>query len=197
MLALHSHPGRSSATLRGKSLREILLCQKVPDPPANVNFTAVDQVTRPGSTARMRLAEHNANPVCAGCHKLTDPIGLTLESFDGAGTFRAKENGVSLDLSGSLSGSQFTGAQGLGKALHENPATPSCLVDKLYRSAVGRATGDDDAPFLEYLNAKFSTNGYRLPALMRTIALSRTFYAVTPPPAVAGSKARTDKEGSS
>ncbi|MEJ6010112.1 DUF1592 domain-containing protein [Novosphingobium aquae] len=197
MLALHSHPGRSSATLRGKSLREILLCQKVPDPPANVNFTAVDQVTRPGSTARMRLAEHNANPVCAGCHKLTDPIGLTLESFDGAGTFRAKENGVALDLSGSLSGTKFTGAQGLGKAFQENPATPTCLVDKLYRSAIGRATSDGEAPYLDYLGAKFAANGYRLPALMRAIALSRTFYAVTPPPAVADGKKSTKKEGSS
>jgi hypothetical protein len=197
MLAPHSHPGRSSATLRGKSLREILLCQKVPDPPANVNFTAVDQVTRPGSTARMRLAEHNANPVCAGCHKLTDPIGLTLESFDGAGTFRAKENGVALDLSGSLSGTKFTGAQGLGKAFQENPATPTCLVDKLYRSAIGRATSEGEAPYLDYLGAKFAANGYRLPALMRAIALSRTFYAVTPPPAVADGKTSTKKEGSS
>jgi hypothetical protein len=197
MLALHSHPGRSSATLRGKSLREILLCQKVPDPPANVNFTAVDQVTRPGSTARMRLAEHNANPVCAGCHKLTDPMGLTLESFDGAGTFRAKENGVALDLSGSLGGSKFTGAQGLGKALQENPATLTCLVDKLYRSAVGRATSEGEAPYLDYLGAKFANDGFRLPALMRAIALSRTFYSVTPPPAVADRKSRTKKEGSS
>ena len=149
MLALHSHPGRSSATLRGKSLREIFLCQKVPDPPANVNFTAVNETGRPGSTARMRLAEHNENPVCAGCHKLTDPLGLTLESFDGAGTFRAKENGVELDLTGRLDAAKFSGAPGLGQAMHDNPNVPLCLADKLYRSAVGLDQHLQDTTYLE------------------------------------------------
>jgi hypothetical protein len=180
MLALHSHPGRSSPTLRGKSVREIFLCEKVPDPPANVNFSIVqDAVHKPGSTARLRLAEHNDNPVCAGCHKLTDPIGLTLENFDGAGSFRAKENGAELDLSGSLSGKDFVGARGLGQALHDDPAVPSCLVEKLYRSAVGRAVPLAEEPFLEYLVARFEASRFRVPELMRAIAMSRTFYAVS------------------
>lgn len=182
MLALYSHPGRSSPTLRGKSIREIFLCQKVPDPPANVNFAVVqDAVNRPGSTARLRLAEHNENPVCAGCHRLTDPMGLTLESFDGAGTFRAKENGAELDLKGSLDGHDFQAATGLGQAMHDNPSVPQCLVNKLYRSAVGRDEAEEEAPYLEYLYGAFEANGYRMPELMRAIALSKTFYAVSTP----------------
>lgn len=180
LLALPSHPGRSSPTLRGKSLREVFLCQQVPDPPANVNFTAVDAVSKPGSTARMRLAEHNENPACAGCHKLTDPMGFTLESFDGAGIFRARENGAEIDLSGSLDGIDFSGANGLGQAMRDNPAVPACLVDKLYRSAVGRELAEAEAPYVEYLSVVFGANGYRVPDLMRAIALSRTFYSVAP-----------------
>lgn len=184
LLALHSHPGRSSPTLRGKSIREVFMCAKVPDPPANVNFSVVqDAVNRPGSTARTRLAEHNENPVCAGCHKLTDPIGFTLESFDGAGVFRAKENGADLDLSGSLDGKKFSGAQGLGSALHDNPSVPMCLTNKLYRSAVGREIADAEEPFLDYLSESFAANGFRVLDLMRTIALSKTFYSVSMPAA--------------
>lgn len=183
MLALHSHPGRSSPTLRGKSLREVFLCQKVPDPPGNVDFTAVQDATgTPGSTARIRLAAHNESPACAGCHKLTDPMGFTLESFDGAGTFRAKENGAVLDLTGSLDGTDFKGAPGLGKAMHDNPAVPACFSEKLYRSAVGREIAQAEAPFLEYLATSFGAQGYRVPQLMRTIALSKTFFAASPPP---------------
>lgn len=181
MLALHSHPGRSSATLRGKSLREVFLCQKVPDPPANVNFTAVNETGRPGSTARMRLNEHNDNPVCAGCHKLTDPLGLTLENFDGSGTFRAKENGVELDLGGQLDAAKFTGAPGLGQAMHDNPQLPMCLADKLYRSAVGRELTESEMPFVEYLTMAFEVDGFRVPDLMRRIALSKSLYAVAAP----------------
>lgn len=184
LLALHSHPGRSSPTLRGRGLREVFLCEKVPDPPANVNFSIVqDAVNKPGSTARIRLAEHADNPVCAGCHKLTDPIGLTLENFDGAGGFRAKENGAELDLSGSLDGKDFTGPRGLAQAMHDNPSAPSCLVEKLYRSAVGRDVATAEEPFLEYLYGRFEAARFRVPELMRAIALSKTFYAVAPLPA--------------
>ena len=183
LLALHSHPGRSSPTLRGRGLREVFLCEKVPDPPANVNFSIVqDAVNKPGSTARIRLAEHADNPVCAGCHKLTDPIGLTLENFDGSGGFRAKENGAELDLSGSLDGKDFTGPQGLAQAMHDNPSVPSCLVEKLYRSAVGRDVVTSEEPFLEYLYGRFEAARFRVPELMRAIALSKTFYAVSKPP---------------
>jgi hypothetical protein len=198
LLALHSHPGRSSPTLRGKSLREVFLCQKVPDPPGNVDFTAVQNaVSKPGSTARIRLADHNESPACAGCHKLTDPIGLTLESFDGAGSFRAKENGAALDLSGSLDGTNFTGAAGLGQAMHDNPVVPMCLSEKLYRSAVGRDLSAGEEPFVEYLGQIFGANGYRLPQLMRAIALSRTFYAASSPPLAkpAAQAAATSKKG--
>ena len=182
MLALHSHPGRSSPTLRGKSLREIFLCQKVPDPPADVNFSIVqDAVSQPGSTARIRLAEHNENPVCAGCHLLTDPMGFTLENFDGAGKFRAQENGAAIDASGSLDGVDFTGATGLGQAMHDNPGVPTCLVDQMYRSAVGREVAEEEMPYLEYLNTTFQANGYRVPDLMRAIARSKTFYSVSAP----------------
>lgn len=196
LLTLHSHPGRSSPTLRGKAIREVFLCEKVPDPPADVNFSAVqDAASQPGSTARIRLAEHNENPVCAGCHKITDPLGLPLEGFDGVGTFRTRENGAMLDLSGSLAGVEFNGAPGLGKTLRDNPGLPICLADKLFRTASGRELQPHEEPFLEYLVETFAASGYRVPDLMRTIALSRTFFAISMPTEPAGLRAekRTKK----
>ena len=41
-LAAHSHAVRSSPTLRGKALRELFLCQKVPAPPPNVDFSLLE-----------------------------------------------------------------------------------------------------------------------------------------------------------
>jgi hypothetical protein len=63
---------------------------------------------------RERLAEHRANPACAGCHKLMDPIGFSLENFDAVGRWRSAENGTSVDAAGGLpDGSAFTGVAGL------------------------------------------------------------------------------------
>src|SRR5262249_25004892 len=76
-LAMYSHPGRSSATLRGKALREVFLCQEVPDPPPNVNFAVVqDSSNTKMPTAKDRLLAHRTQPSCAGCHKIMDPPGL-------------------------------------------------------------------------------------------------------------------------
>jgi hypothetical protein len=174
-LAVHSHPGRSSPTRRGKALREILLCQPVPRPPANVDFSAVENPDPSLHTARDRLELHRKNPVCAGCHKITDPMGLALENFDGAGEYRATEKGSPINASGSLDGHEFKDAAGLGQALHDHPGLPSCLVKRAYSYSTGGPITANDQPVLDFLDARFATAGYRLPDLLRTIALSSAF----------------------
>ena len=178
-LASHAHPGRSSATRRGKALRELLLCQIVPRPPPNVDFSLVENPKSNLKTARERLALHRSNPVCAGCHKITDPIGLALENFDGAGQYRGSERGAPIDSTGALDGRQFTDAAGLGKALHDHPALPACLVKRAYAYGTGGPTTAGDKPTLTYLGDRFSESGYRMRNLLRTILLSPPFSQIT------------------
>jgi len=181
-LAVHSHPGRSSATLRGKALREILLCQKVPSPPPNVDFSIVEDPKANFHTARERLTAHRSNPVCAGCHRITDPIGLALENFDGAGQYRATERGAQIDPSGSLDGKDFHDPVGLAQAVHDHPALPTCLVKRIYSYGAGGPLSEADSPELAYLNKRFEAAGYRVPDLLRAIALSTAFSEVAEPP---------------
>jgi hypothetical protein len=181
-LAAHSHPGRTSPTLRGKAVREILMCQKIPTPPANVNFRIVQDVTNPHlKTTRARVEAHLSDPECAGCHRLTDPVGLALEHFDGAGQFRASENGAVIDTHGTLADASFDDAAGLGAVLGKDPAVSSCLVQSVWRYASGHVGDRDESAFLHYLDERFAANGYRIPELLRLIATSRNFYAVAAP----------------
>jgi len=194
--ALYSHPGQSSPTLRGKAVREVFLCQKVPAPPANVNFTVAQDTSNPEyRTARARLTAHRTNPTCAGCHKIMDPIGLALENFDGIGAYRADENGAPIDASGELDGVHFSNAIELGRAIHDNPAAPVCLVDTLYKYASGHSAGPAQREWLQWLNGRFAAQGYRLMDLLRDIALSEGFYAVTPAPAPTQNSAINDASG--
>ncbi|MDB5397519.1 MAG: hypothetical protein JWM91_5025 [Rhodospirillales bacterium] len=180
-VVLHSHPGRSSATLRGKAVREIFLCQKVPDPPGNVNFSLVQDTKNPNyKTARQRLTAHRSAATCAGCHKIMDPIGLALENFDGAGQYRTVENDTPIDASGEVDGVKFQGAAELGKVLHDNPAATSCLVNRLYGYATGRPPVQGEKDWMKYLQAGFAENGYRVSDLLRLIATSDAFYEIAP-----------------
>jgi len=188
-VALHSHEGLSSPTLRGKALRELLLCEPVPAPPGNVNFATAQDTHNPNfKTMRARLTAHRTDPTCAGCHKLMDPMGLALENFDSDAGYRTTENGEPLDTSGELDGFEFTDAAGLGRALHDNPATGPCFVRRLYSYATGRPPARRDMPWIRYLEKGFAEDGYRAPDLMRRIATSENFYRVSAPPAMLASR---------
>ena len=181
-VALHSHEGSSSPTLRGKALRELLLCEPIPAPPGNVNLTGAQDTHNPHyKTMRERLTAHRTEPTCAGCHKLMDPIGLALENFDSDGEYRLTENGEPLDTSGELDGIHFSDAAGLGRAMHDNTATGACLVRRLYSYATGRAPARRDMAWIRDLESDFVADGYRAPELMRRIATSENFYRVGPP----------------
>lgn len=183
-LALHSHAGRSSATLRGMAIRELLLCQKVPDPPGDVDFTdflAAEDATDPRlKTARGRLALHSTEPACAGCHLILDPIGLALEHFDAAGEYRTEESGAKIDTSGNLDGAPFDDAVGLGEALASSPFIPKCLVRRVYHYAAGRSPGASENEFLEYLSDQFRADGYKFRSLLLRIATSDALYRIAP-----------------
>jgi hypothetical protein len=175
-LALYAHSGRSSPTLRGRAVRELLLCQPVPNPPGNVNFTVVQDTTNKVlRTARLRLSAHATDPACSACHRITDPIGLPLETFDGIGGFRARENGADIDASGSFESIAFTGAAGLGKALASSPSTSECLASRALEYATGKPT-DDEGATVTARDKGFAAGGYRFPALMLRVATLASAY---------------------
>jgi hypothetical protein len=176
---MFSHPGRSSPTKRGVALLDIFLCSPTPEPPNDVDFTAVNEDKGPLKTLRERLMAHADNKVCAACHVRSDPMGLSLERFDTIGGYRTHEAGRPIDDSASIQGYNFAGAQGLGKYLHDSPRYPACVARRLYSYSRGvRSWSVDDFP--DAYKA-FQSSGFRLRALLRSMALSNTFYAAAPP----------------
>jgi hypothetical protein len=190
-LALFSHPGASSPTKRGVKANEIFLCQPTPEPPADVDFSKVQALDK--GTVRTRLLDHMQNPGCATCHRLSDPVGLSLEHFDGLGQLRTRENGALIDVSAEVGGATFTGAAGLGQYLHDNPRTPACLVRKVFAYGVGRPVSlATDRDYLDGQAKAFGAAGYSYPALLTSLASSPEFFKVggpaQPPARVAGAE---------
>lgn len=178
-LAGHSHPTTSSPTIRGKALRNVFLCQIVPDAPPGVDFSLLGEAGPGEQTKRELLRAHNENPSCAGCHKLMDPIGLTLEHFDGAGRYRETHNGLIIDPTGELDGATYEDSAGLGLAVRDHPSLPSCLVSRVYAYGTGGPlAGRRDWPITDFLTDQFAENGYRLPDLFRSVILSPGFTQV-------------------
>jgi len=179
MLSMFSHPGRSSPTKRGVALQEIFLCSPTPEPPNDVDFSEVNNTDGPVKTLRERLMAHTTNKVCAACHQHTDPIGLSLEAFDTIGGYHTTENGAPIDVSATIQGRTFSGAQGLGQYMHDNPRYPACVARRLYSYSRGLkySTVDD----FEDAYKAFQDSGFRLRALLKSMAVSDSFYDVGPP----------------
>ncbi len=179
-VALHSPSGRSSPTLRGKALRENILCQRVPAPPGDVQFNIIQDTSNPlYKTARQRLTAHSTSPACAGCHKITDPIGLSLENFDSSGAWRVTENGAPIDTNAELNGVKFSGAAGLAKVIRNEPALTGCLTRRVYAFGVGAQPPRNDE--WKAIEKKFADSKYNFPSLMRQVALSSMFFALPAP----------------
>ncbi|MEX2334347.1 MAG: DUF1592 domain-containing protein, partial [Pseudohongiella sp.] len=178
-LSQYAHPGTSSPTLRGIKLHEIFLCEHTPEPPADVDFSAVRDSD--AATSRERLLDHMSNPGCIVCHQRSDPPGLALEHFDGLGQMRKYENGQLIDVSADLFGNQFVGAQGLGRFLYHDPRASSCLVRNVYTYGTAQMPAGSQRAYINEQIAQFTENGHRLPTLFRQIASSPEFFHVVLP----------------
>lgn len=191
-LSLFAHPGTSSPTKRGIKVYEIFMCQSTPDPPADVDFSRVQDSTK--GTVRARLLDHMKNPGCAVCHRRTDPPGLALEHFDGLGQLRTTENGTTIDVTAGINGVTFEGAQGLGQYLHDSPRVPDCLVRNVYSYGVGHQADGQDQDYLTNEVKAFAGNGYRFPDLMAEIASSPEFFRVVLPSGMDGTSSTATAE---
>jgi hypothetical protein len=173
-LALHAHAVSSSATLRGKAVRLTLLCQTIPAPPVDVD-PSIPEPSGEAVTLRDRVAEHLENPSCAGCHSLTDPIGLSLENFDGLGRWRDTEHGALIDATGSLDGVDFEDPVGLAHTVREHPDFSLCLIRTLARYANGRMETSAENAWVHTLDARFMDHDYRLLPMVRELVASPLF----------------------
>lgn len=176
-----THEGRSSPTIRGKAVREVFLCQVVPPPPPDVDFKLVqDTQNTQHKTARERLSVHAEVATCAGCHALTDPIGLSLENYNAVGEYRSMENGAPIDASGTFEGNTYKDGIELQRLMRESSALTGCLAKRAYEYGVGRPVTTGEREWVAYLRARFEKDRYAFAALMKIIATSKAFRSVAP-----------------
>jgi hypothetical protein len=178
LLSLYSHASSTSPTLRGKFVRETLLCQSIPAPPPDVDTTLPDATD--ANTTRERFAQHSTDPSCSTCHSLMDPIGLGLENFDAVGQFRSDENGYPIDASGELDGTEFHEPLGMARAVAEHPELPECVARMVFRYGWGRIENRADTTFIEELGGGFANSTYQLRELILQAVTDPSFYTTGP-----------------
>jgi hypothetical protein len=152
VLTATAHSDQSSPILRGLMVRERILCQTFPTPPADVG--PVPEID-PTATTRERFAQHTTDLFCASCHEYIDPIGFGLEHFDAIGAYRTHENGLEVDASGVMIGLEgmaedpeahpFVGLAELAGVLADSDSARRCFATQAWRFSTGRLDQASDA----------------------------------------------------
>jgi hypothetical protein len=179
ILTLTSQAGRTSPVLRGKWVMEVLLGTPPPPPPPNVPSLEATGPVKDGRllTVRERLESHRANAACSSCHRMIDPIGLSLENFDPTGLWRIKDSGVPVDPTTVL----FDGIPAKGPAdlrntiLKYSDAFIGNLTENMMTYAVGRPLRYYDMPSVRAVTREASRNNNRMSSIILGIVKSTPF----------------------
>ncbi len=179
VLVQTSLANRTSPVLRGKWVMEVLLGVPPPPPPPGVpdleETAETDGMTILTTSARM--AAHRANPTCASCHNLIDPIGLALDNFDVTGKWRTREQGVPLDTRGTFyDGTEISTAAELSDALLQRPIPfVRHFTEKLMTYALGRRIGFEDQPTVRAIAREAEEDDYQMSSFIVGVVRSDAF----------------------
>ncbi|WP_238326036.1 DUF1592 domain-containing protein [Bryobacter aggregatus] len=177
LLLVTSYPTRTSPVIRGKWVLDNLLGIPPPPPPPNIPALKDKAAIGKNLSMRERLAEHRANPACAGCHQLMDPIGFVFENYDAVGRWREREDSLPIDTAGALpDGTKFQSVADLQKALLQRPELlASTFTEKLLTFALGRGVEFYDEPAVRAITRKASTDDYRFSSFILGVVSSQPF----------------------
>jgi Protein of unknown function (DUF1588)/Protein of unknown function (DUF1585) len=172
-----SHAERTSPVVRGKFILENILGTPVPPPPPDVPQLKETAAGEKPKTMREQMAEHRANPACATCHKVMDPIGFALENFDAVGAWRTREAGSTIDASGELAdGTPINGVVTLREAVVRRPDLfASTLTEKLLTYGLGRGLDYYDMPVVRTIVRDAARSDYRFSTIVMGIVRSAPF----------------------
>jgi len=177
ILMLTSTATRTSPVQRGKWVMEVLL--GTPPPPAPPNVPALKEAneTAKPTSVRERLEEHRRNPACAGCHKLMDPIGFSLENFDAVGAWRINDSGLPVDATGQMfDGAKLDGPVSLRQAMvNHSDAFLGTFAENLLSYGLGRVIDYRDMPFVRGVQREASRSNNRISAFILGVVKSPPF----------------------
>lgn len=182
ILTLTSYAIRTSPVQRGKYVMEVLLGTPPPPAPPNVPALPENAESRTGhaekfQSVRQRMEEHRANPVCASCHKMMDPIGFSLENFDAVGVWRTNDSGFPIDAAGLMfDGAKLDGPVSLRQALlNHSDSFISAFTENLLAYGLGRVIDTNDMPTVRAIDRAAAAHNSQFSSFVLGVVKSEPF----------------------
>ena len=171
-LAYHNN---TSPIHRGVFLTRNIVGMPLKSPPMANVFK--DGKFDPSLTMREKVTEMTRSQACMGCHVTINPLGFSLENYDGVGRWRTKDRDKPVDPASDFkteSGDtiKLTGARDVAEFAANTPSAHRTFIEQVFHHYVKqpvRAYGNDE---MESLYSGFEKSGFSIPELIKQIALT-------------------------
>jgi hypothetical protein len=196
VLASHSHTSLMSPTKRGRLIRQQILCEEIPDPPAAIGGVPIPPppTTLPADqTTRTQYLNHVSpggatNATCNNCHQYMDWIGFGFDNYDATGSYITKEGTATVDPSGKfipypnstdISGT-FQNMTEMITQLSASQQVDQCFALEEIRYALLRSETTADACSAQQIYQAFMASNYNISKLIVAVVSSNSFMYRTP-----------------
>ncbi len=178
LMATHANLNQSSPVFRGKFVREQLMCNTLPLPPNDLVIEPPE--LDPNKTTKEQFEEIGADPACASCHSLMNPIGFIFEHYDGVGQWRDQQNGKDIDAVGEVVQTDdidgtYDGAIELAQALAASTQVQECVSSQWFRFAYNRSVSQLDSCSVEQINERFAASNFNVRELLVELTQTNAF----------------------
>jgi len=180
-LVTTAKPERTSPVTRGKWVMTNILGMSPPDPPPNVPPLPPRMTDAAGNSKepsmRQKMLDHRVRSDCVQCHSMMDPIGFSLENFDGIGLWRTHDEGTPVDPSAQVfDGTKIDSPAALRSwLLAYSSQFVEVVAEKLLTYALGRGLERYDRPIVNEIAAKLPSRDYKFSNLVVEIVNSLPF----------------------
>jgi len=177
VMAGTAHSNTTNPVTRGSFIVQKLLCRKIPLPSGDILAKVKPPDPYSAPTARERFTLHRSEAVCASCHSQMDPVGLALENYDPIGLYRTQENGVTIDASGSVPGTDgaVNGPIELVNKIAQTDEAKTCFATHWLEFAYGKTADDADACAQAAIQTAFQRSGYNVKQLLLSLTQTDEF----------------------
>lgn len=188
VLSYLAYQNNTSPIHRGVFLTRQVIGMPLKSPPMANEFK--DSKFDPNLTMRQKVTSMTKSQDCMGCHVTINPLGFSLEHFDGIGRWRNDDRGRPIDSKSEFrteDGKTITlqSARDIAEFAVATPSAHRTFVEKLFHHLVKqpvRAYGEDE---MEKLRSSFEKSGLQIPELIKQIALTTAPHGSAPDSKVA------------
>ena len=184
LLTVLAYRDNTSPIHRGVFLTRNVVGRQLKAPPNAIEFN--DTHFDPNLTMREKVTLFTSDSACMACHSTINPLGFSLENFDGLGRFRTAERGKPINAESDFpaddgSNVRLRGPRDVAQLAVQSPLSRRAFVRQLFQHTVKDDTTSFSPQLLDELESQFAKSDAHIRNILSVLAAKAASYGLDLP----------------